>query len=370
MPRVPSFTKNLFQHALGTGSRTIRRFTNKSDVTFIVEKNNWSIKMDGLQIQDALRDSKSGINFKLSAHPYLSNSKVYHFGSQYMWESWENKLFNKEKVALTFFHGKKIDGFLANRNIEYLIKNQYKLSKIIVSFSEMENRMTSWGIDPSKIVKIPIGVDLKQFKPVATEESRAKLQKQYNLPSGYKFLGSFQKDGEGWGQGSSPKLIKGPDLLVDALIKINKEVPIFVILSGPSRGYVINRLNELKIPYLHFYFKDFRKIAELYKLLDLYLVTSREEGGPKGLIESLASGCPVVTTPVGMSTDLKLDNKISFKMDDFEVEQIAKSAIKILEQQINSIQRKELRDLVSGLSWDDIAMLHFNKIYKPILESF
>lgn len=370
MPRVHSFTKNLLRHALGTGSRTIRRFTNKSDVTFIVEKNNWSIKMDGLQIQDALRDSKSGINFKLSAHPYLSNSKVYHFGSQYMWESWENKLFNKEKVALTFFHGKKKDGFLANRNIEYLIKNQYKLSKIIVSFSEMENRMTSWGIDPSKIVKIPIGVDLKQFKPVTTEESRAKLQKQYNLPSGYKFLGSFQKDGEGWGQGSSPKLIKGPDLLVDALIKINKEVPIFVILSGPSRGYVINRLNELKIPYLYFYFKDFRKIAELYKLLDLYLVTSREEGGPKGLIESLASGCPVVTTPVGMSKDLKLDNKISFKMDDFEVEQIAKSAIKILEQQINSIQRKELRDLVSGLSWDDIAMLHFDKIYKPILESF
>jgi len=370
MPRIPNFTKNLFRHVLGSGSRNIKRFTNKSDVAFIVEKNNWSIKMDGLQIQDALRDSKSSINFKLSAHPYLSNSKLYHFGSQYMWESWENKLFNKEKVALTFFHGKKTDGYLANRNIEYLIRNHYKLSKIIVSFSEMENRMTSWGIDPSKIIKIPIGVNLKQFKPVTSEESRAKLQKQYNLPSGYKFLGSFQKDGEGWGQGSSPKLIKGPDLLVDTLVKINKEVPIFVILSGPSRGYVINRINELKIPYLHLYFEDFRKIAELYKLLDLYLVTSREEGGPKGLIESLASGCPVVTTPVGMSTDLKLDNKISFKVDDFEVEKIAKSAIKILEQQINSIQRQELRDLVSGLSWDDIAMLHYNKIYKPMLESF
>jgi glycosyltransferase involved in cell wall biosynthesis len=370
MPRLPSFTKNLFRHALGSGSRTIRRFIDKSDVTFIVEKNNWSIKMDGLQIQDALRDSKSGINFKLLAHPYLSNSKVYHFGSQYMWESWENKLFKKEKVALTFFHGKKTDSFLANRNIEYLIRNQHKLSKVIVSFSEMENRMISWGIDHSKIIKIPIGVDLNQFKPVTSEESRAKLQKQYNLPNGYKFLGSFQKDGEGWGQGLNPKLIKGPDLLVESLLKINKKVPIFVILSGPSRGYVINRLKELKIPYIHVYFEDFGKIAELYKLLDLYLVTSREEGGPKGLIESLASGCPVVTTPVGMSADLKLDDKVSLRVDDFEVEKIAKSAIKILEQQINSIQRQELRDLVSGLSWDDIAMLHYNKIYKPMLESF
>jgi len=36
----------------------------------------------------------------------------------------------------------------------------------------------------------------------------------------------------------------------------------------------------------------------------MYLVTSREEGGPKALLESMASGIPVVSTRVGMADDL------------------------------------------------------------------
>ena len=39
-------------------------------------------------------------------------------------------------------------------------------------------------------------------------------------------------------------MIKGPDILIDTLIKIKKSTKIFVLLLGPSRGYV---KNELKI---------------------------------------------------------------------------------------------------------------------------
>ena len=38
------------------------------------------------------------------------------------------------------------------------------------------------------------------------------------------------------------------------------------------------------------------------------MVSSRDEGGPMALIESMSLGVPVVSTPVGMSVDLLSDN--------------------------------------------------------------
>ena len=42
----------------------------------------------------------------------------------------------------------------------------------------------------------------------------------------------------------------------------------------------------------------------LYNLLDLYLVTSRSEGGPRSLMEAAAAQCKVLSTRVGLAEDL------------------------------------------------------------------
>ena len=41
-----------------------------------------------------------------------------------------------------------------------------------------------------------------------------------------------------------------------------------------------------------------------YRALDAYLVTSRDEGGPKAVLESMATGVPIVSTRVGQAVDL------------------------------------------------------------------
>ena len=43
-----------------------------------------------------------------------------------------------------------------------------------------------------------------------------------NIDQNKILIGSFQKDGDGWGDGNVPKLIKGPDLFLKT-IKILKE---------------------------------------------------------------------------------------------------------------------------------------------------
>ena len=43
--------------------------------------------------------------------------------------------------------------------------------------------------------------------------------------------------------------------------------------------------------------------------LDLYIITSREEGGPKAILESMACGVPLVTTRVGQAMDMVKHNE-------------------------------------------------------------
>ena len=55
----------------------------------------------------------------------------------------------------------------------------------------------------------------------------------------------FSKDGEGWGEGLIPKLIKGPDIFIETVKQIKqKKLKIFILLLGPVRGFVKKELKN------------------------------------------------------------------------------------------------------------------------------
>ena len=53
------------------------------------------------------------------------------------------------------------------------------------------------------------------------------------------------------------------------------------------------------------------------------MITSREEGGPRAVLESMASGIPLVTTRVGQAMDLIEHNKNGWMVDVEDVEGLA-----------------------------------------------
>jgi glycosyltransferase involved in cell wall biosynthesis len=139
-------------------------------------------------------------------------------------------------------------------------------------------------------------------------------------------IGSFQKDSES-SDGLSPKMQKGPDILVDIISNSKYKEKIILLLAGPYRNYVIKKCRENEIKF--FYFGDYDKLESfktnnidkktvnlLYNLVDLYLVSSRSEGGPKAVLESLYVGRPIIASNVGYVNDF-LTNEFIFK-DKFE----------------------------------------------------
>ena len=183
-------------------------------------------------------------------------------------------------------------------------------------------------------------------------------------------VGSFQKDGMGWGQGNIPKYIKGPDLLVQTLELIAKNLPISVLLTGPARGYVKNELSKRNIKFKHIYLDSYLDIVNYYNALDLYIVSSREEGGPKAIVESMASGVPIVSTDVGMARDFITDNLNGGLALNFDPYELAQKSINILiNKNKKELIRKARKDVMRA-DWNNIANLYWDKVYMQAIKEF
>jgi len=104
-----------------------------------------------------------------------------------------------------------------------------------------------------------------------------------------------------------------------------------------------------------------------YKITDLYIVSSREEGGPKQMLESMASGVPVISTHVGMAPDVIIDGKNGFIVDVEDTKTLTQKTLQLLD---NEHLRKNMTDtgLKTALKydWSIIAQEYAKNIYQVL----
>jgi glycosyltransferase involved in cell wall biosynthesis len=196
----------------------------------------------------------------------------------------------------------------------------------------MQDFVLSTGIAAEKVRLIPIGINLSMF-PLVSQRQRTIARERLGLREDDIVIGSFQKDGEGWGEGSRPKLIKGPDVFVETVARLKKEKSrVHILLTGPARGYVKKELALRDIPFTHTQVARYSDMSVCYHALDLMLVTSREEGGPKSVLESMACGIPLVSTKVGQAADLIRHGENAWMVEVEDVDGLCSYSLMALEQ--------------------------------------
>jgi glycosyltransferase involved in cell wall biosynthesis len=335
-----------------------------SKITYVCEKQEWAIYREGKSIANHINSLTKAHDMIVTHKVHLVKSQIIHFGSQYMWEIWRDLIPPESKVIVNFYHGKHEDGPDVAKHIEDFIINHKRISVILVANSIIYERLIDWGIPKNKIQKIFIGVDTKLFFK-RNYHKKLIARQELGIPQDAFVVGSFQKDGIGWKSGNQPKYIKGPDIFVEVLDIISRTNKVTVLLTGPSRGYIKTRLKNLGIDYKHFRVDEYPSMPVFYHALDLYLITSREEGGPKGLVESIASGISVVSTPVGMAYDL-LDKYRIFS--DFDSKKIAIQLNEMIRTKSLLTQIKNENQVIDKIDYSQTAKEHL-KVYTQLLNS-
>jgi len=339
-----------------------------SSVWWVGEGVDWVIDWYALKVIQHL-EASFGLPCELTAHCRGVRQQVVHFASRNAYFSKDGEsLHATNRAVLTWFHGSETDPDPENqRMIRLLPRHAARFAAIVTASSIVRHRLLAWGVPEPQVRVVPLGVDLSVFRP-PTPDERAAVRRRLGIPAGAVCIGSFQKDGRGWGEGLEPKLIKGPDLLLALIGRLAQRYPVFVLLTGPARGYVKRGLERLGVAYRHAYLERAEQIVEQYHALDLYLITARDEGGPMSVLESFASGVPIVSTRVGMAADLIRDGVNGRLADVGDVEGLMAAFQALIENA--ALRRRcveEALRAVQEYDWSRIAGRYYDDVYQPLL---
>lgn len=194
--------------------------------------------------------------------------------------------------------------------------NYLKVASVIDKWIVMSRRakkiMDELGLP---VDYVPYSVNKIFYKIDKKDPRLRELRRKFNVPRESYLIGSFQRDTEGKDL-KTPKYVKGPDVFLEMIKRVYaRHKDICVILAGPRRFWLIKELENASIPYVYVGKKqnedDIRintlpreTINLLYNLIDIYVVSSRMEGGPKAIIECAAAKCKIISTDVGQARDI------------------------------------------------------------------
>jgi glycosyltransferase involved in cell wall biosynthesis len=225
--------------------------------------------------------------------------------SNWIWREIPIDLLNDKKVIATIHH---IDPQKLNVE-DFLLRDRFCDAYHV--FSEKTIPHFPDQIDKNKIHVVPYWYNNKLW---TDNENKPSLREKFSIPHDKLVIGSFQRDTEGFDL-KTPKLSKGPDIFCDIIENIEPKP--HILLSGFRRQYIISRLESAGISYSYFEMADFNTLNELYNCLDLYLVTSRQEGGPQAILECSSNKTPILSTDVGFASKALNSNCILESAQDF-----------------------------------------------------
>ncbi|WOE70109.1 glycosyltransferase [Hydrogenimonas thermophila] len=291
----------------------------------------WSIDKDRQYTIKAIKD--------IDGYEVVDNI----FKADIIYAVWWNQLLSYKFRIFNLFFKKRVIACITNdlAHQQKEIKSILSLADIFVyANSFQKDQLFELGVKEEQLFFNPFYVDETIFKKL--NFSKYELAKKFNIKyetiKDKLLIGSFQRDSLGTDL-MKPKWQKNPDLLLEILNRLDKD-KYLLLLAGPRRHYIIKKCKEFNIPYFFIGNEDYidknqddllvnalniEDMPYLYNLIDLYIVSSKSEGGPKAVPEAVLCQTNIISTDVGFAKDL-LDNKAIYK-DSYEAVKLINNVI-------------------------------------------
>ena len=264
-------------------------------------KENWVV--------DRFRSEWNEYNYKTVNSIYSKNVKIIWIIAPWTWRKLSTTRLNNQKVICTIHH---IDEDKFDNEAKEEFYNRDKTVDAYHAISEATKKQIQKLTD-KKIYTIPFWINQNIFTQLS---NKLEIRNEYSIDEEAYLIGSFQRDTEGYDL-KSPKLSKGPDRFLNLIDNISlQKNNLQILLTGKRRNYLIEELKKRKIKFYYHEMVDFKTLNKLYNTLDLYLVTSRYEGGPQAILECGITRTPILSTRVGIAPEI-LHEKSIFSMENF-----------------------------------------------------
>ncbi len=272
----------------------------------------------------------------------LDRIDLVHFQTRDVAEALIDRFAGKVPVVLTIHHVEE------NRCVAL----EPRCDAIGTAGSQWAGELLAHGINPQKIVRIPYGVDVEQFRPPSTDD-RARIRGRLGIDSDRFTIGFCAK------RSSDSSGRKGVEVLIAAIELLGRRMPkAALVITGPGWSDVVARarnvgLQCVQLPYIW----DEAEYAETYWGLDTFWVTSRIEGGPVPLLEAMSTGVCCITTPVGMTVDVVRDRKNGFFVPFNDPETVISRTEELVRdpELARRLSHAARQTIINGYRWDQVT---------------
>ena len=321
------------------GNPQIKTLKNRKFTKYrvISDGAGWSLDWDARNVAEALE----ALGLRKAFLP--SRKTLIYFTSRDHFLRYSSlvRLLPSGTVIVDHFHGTPEDDPKYGKYFDAYKKFRDKLFGIRITNSSIQKHFDGANLGSlAKIIRIPVDTSL-----FCLANSGVKIRSELGIADDSVVIGSFQKDGVGWDDGLTPKLEKGPDLLVEVVRELNRRIKnLHVLLTGPARGYVYRSLMSSDVSVTWRRELGYSEIPAHYRSLDLYLITSRLEGGPKAALEAMACGVPLVSTPVGQVPELGLERCHGMVTSGLDIEEVVDAVVQVLRDGGQSECKRQLAE--------------------------
>ncbi|MEN6474581.1 MAG: glycosyltransferase [Syntrophaceae bacterium] len=175
------------------------------------------------------------------------------------------------------------------------------------------------GTDPAKIVPIMNGVDTDQYKP--DDAARRMWRKHFAFSDSDVVIGTVGR--------LVP--IKDYATLLHAGARIIQKQPatkLVFIGDGQQRDELVQLAASLGITVNVRFMGARNNVSELLNMLDVFALTSIDEGLSNSILEAMSTGKPVVATSVGDNSEIVIEGKTGFLVPVGCVEALTEALLK------------------------------------------
>lgn len=163
-----------------------------------------------------------------------------------------------------------------------------------VSSAAVVAHVSSSMVDPAKVVSLPNGVDEKVWRPDAQVRKATRLELHLDRD----FL---------WFAAGRLEPVKDYPVLLAAMAKLTESSRLFVAGAGPLKGKLLQLSARLGLQHRVCFLGFDPDIKRWMQSADGFVLSSRWEGLPMGLLEAAACGLPAVATDVPGTPEVLTD---------------------------------------------------------------
>jgi glycosyltransferase involved in cell wall biosynthesis len=237
-------------------------------------------------------------------------------------------------------------------------------TRVVALSGEIESELRDAGVPSASIVRIPNGVDVHRFAPLAPAD-RKRARSEHGLRDEdpvVLFSGRFVRR-------------KGLDLLMEAWRNLYHRHPgarLWVLGNGSHQPDSVEeeikqQVETLKLPRV--VWLDASPLPERYlQCADVFAFPSRREGLSNTLLEAMACGVPPVASDIGGNTDVVIHQRNGYLFPSGDAEQLAQQLDRLLSE---PAERKRLSlsaraDMLAAYRMEEVSN-RYTQVYRELL---